>query len=353
MGQLKDYKQTHSPVRNKKNNNQMKITVPNEVRTAINDMPRNKTVKRNAIKVYAALFLKQHLKNNQGYFPVPSTYLMSVNKRYNNILTYFIDKKILDYYKKPYQDDSDIFNTIYKKSYNKEKGICAKYKFLVNVELGTEVEVDMASNKQTRWYEIIENSLIETGFETNIIRDNYGRRVYHPAIREYKNDFKGFYTIDAACSQPRLLYLHLKDKGIVDNKYNQIFEDELDFYSEVVHELQLESRQEAKDLFVHWVNGNGYVPNFKVHYLFPVVSTYLKKVKIGNYKNSGSLLQRKESKIWIDDILNNIPCDFALPIHDCVIVKEKDADAVLNYCQAKYPDLRFKKEKITGRNKNC
>jgi len=95
-----------------------------------------------------------------------------------------------------------------------------------------------------------------------------------------------------------------------------------------------------------WINSNGYVPNFGIHRLFPIVSKYLKSLKKGNYKNGGSLLQRIESKIWIDTILNDIPCDFAIPIHDCVIVKEKDVDRVLNYCLYKYPYLKYKKEEI-------
>jgi hypothetical protein len=324
----------------------MNIKVPKEVKKAINDMPYNKTVKTNAIKIYAALYLKSHLRNSNGYFPVASEYLKSINLRYYNIMDYFIKSGIIDFYKKAYQDDDDIFNTIYRKSYNKEKGICAKYKFLVNIEIGDDVEVDMVTNRYNRWYEIIENSLVETGFDVKITRDSFGRRVHHSAIREYKNDFKGYYTIDSVCSQPRLLFLHLQQKGIVDETYNNIFDNDLDFYGEVAHKLNLESRQDAKDLFMYWLNGNGYVPNYKIHTLFPVVSYFLKNIKKGNYKNSGSLLQRMESKIWIDDILNDIPCDFALPIHDSVIVKEKDVDNVLMYCQSKYPQLKFKKEKL-------
>jgi hypothetical protein len=324
----------------------MIIKTPQLVKQAINDMPYNKTVKKNAIKIYAALYLKSYLKNSVGYFPVSSEYLQSINKRYNNILNYFIEKNIIDFYKKAYADENDIFKTNYTKSYNKEKGICAKYRFLINVESGEELYVDMKTNKYNRWYSIIEDSLIESGFDTKITRDSYGRRVFHPAIMDYKQSFKGLWTIDSICSQPRLLHLHLKDKNIVDENYNHIFDNELDFYGEVTHKLKLESRQEAKDLFMYWLNGNGYVPNFKIHTLFPIVSSYLKSIKKGNYKNSGSLLQRIESKIWIDNILNNIPCDFAIPVHDCVIVKEQDVAKVLSYCISKYPDLRFKKEMI-------
>jgi hypothetical protein len=322
----------------------MKITLPKQIREAVNEMPFNKTVKLNAIKIYAALYLKSHLKNSQGYFPVASTYLSSINLRYYKILDYFIEKKLIDFYKKAYADENDIFNTIYRKSYNIEKGICAKYKFLINTEIGDDIEVDMITNREYRWYELIESSLIESGFDIKITRDSFGRRVHHSAIRNYKEDFRGYYAIDSICSQPRLLYYHLKEKGIVDEGYNKIFDNNLDFYSEVSYKLNLESRQEAKDLFMFWINGNGYVPNFNIHNIFPQVSKYLKLIKKDNYKNGGSLLQRIESKIWIDGIMNNIPCDFALPIHDSVIVKEKDVDKVLLYCESNYPQIKFKKE---------
>ena len=59
-----------------------------------------------------------------------------------------------------------------------------------------------------------------------------------------------------------------------------------------------------------------------------------------------SHLQRVESKIWIDDLLNNIPCDWALPVHDSIIVKEEDLERVYEYCKMKYPNIRFKKNLI-------
>lgn len=329
----------------------MIIRLPKEVKDVINKMPFNKTVKNNSIKIYAALYMKSHLKNSNGYFPVSSEYLQSINKRYINILNYFIDNKVIDFYKKPYQDENDIFNTIYRKSYNKELGICAKYKFLINIENGDEINVDMITNKYNRWYEIIENSLIESGLEVKITRDSFGRRVHHSGIRNYKTDFIGYYTIDSISSQPRLLYNYLKEKGIVDNNFNEIFEKEQDFYLETANKLNFDGSKEdkrlqSKDLFMYWINGNGYVPKFEIHTLYPIVSSFLKKQKSGNYKNAGSLLQRMESKIWIDDLLNNIPSNFALPVHDSVIVKEQDVDRVLQYCISKYPNLRFKKEII-------
>ena len=41
-----------------------------------------------------------------------------------------------------------------------------------------------------------------------------------------------------------------------------------------------------------------------------------------------------------------MPVEFAIPIHDSFIVKENDADLVLEYCKGKYSDIVFKKEKI-------
>jgi hypothetical protein len=329
----------------------MIVPLPNEFRQAINEMPYNITVKKNALKIYVALYIMNYRKNSFGYFPLPSVYLASVNKRYYKIIEYFISKKLIEYFKIAYTDEKDIFNTIYRKSYSREQGVCAKYKFLVDVETGEDINVDMFTNRQYRWYEVIQNSLEETGFSMRIKRDTYGRRIWHSAISNYKTDFKGYYTIDAVCSQPRLLYNYFKEKEVIDLEYNRIFENGLDFYTEVANKLMFEGtneskRNQAKRLFMFWINGKGYVPNFEIHSLFKIASIYLKTIKRSNYKYGGSLLQRIESKIWIDDILNDIPCDFALPVHDCVIIKEQDADTVLDFCIHRYPDIKFKKELI-------
>jgi len=328
----------------------MIIKIPQIVRQAINEMPYNKSVKNNALKIYAALYKKSHLKNSYGFFPVPSIYLKSINLRYYRILDYFIDKNIIDYYKKAYQDENDIFNTIWKKSYNRDLGICARYKFLINTEVGDEIDVNLVY-KAMDWWEIIENSLIEVGLPAKIKRDDFGRRVHHSGIRNYKQDFAGFYMIDSVCSQPRLLYLLLREKNIVEPSFNEIFENDKDFYFETALKIGLEGkkhekRDEMKEIFMQWINGNGYVKNRTIHEVYPIVSAFIKKQKKGNYKNLCSQLQRIESKIWIDDLLTNIPADFAVPIHDCLIVKEEDVDRVLDYCTNKYPELRFKKEII-------
>lgn len=308
-------------------------------------MPFNKTVKNNAIKIYAALYLMSLRKNRFGYFPVPSDYLKSINVRYYKIIQHFQEVGLIKPYTRKIQDENDIFNVIEKKYYDVSKGVCMRYKFLIPIE-GEEIDVDLITNRSLRWYDIVQYSLLSTGYEVKIKRDTFGRRLHHSAIMDYKEYFKGYWTIDSISSQPRLLYLDMKKKGIIDPTYMYIFENDKDFYQEIQYKLNIETRKEAKDLFMYWVNSSGYVPNFNIHTLFPVASSYIKKYKVGNYKNMGSHLQRVESKIWIDGILNNIPVEWALPVHDSLIIKDNDVDLVFDYIKNNYPELKIKKEQI-------
>jgi hypothetical protein len=226
----------------------MIVTIPQVVKDVINNMPSNKTTKNNAIKIYAALFSLRIRKNNFGYFSVPSEYLKSINTRYYKIIDVFEKEGLIQPYTRPCQDENDIFNVVNKKYYDVNKGICMKYKFLIDVENGIEMNIDMITNRTLRWYSIIENSLIQSGYEPNITRDTYGRRVFHSAIKQYKSDFRGYYTIDSICSQPRLLFLKLKEMNVIDKDYNSIFDNELDFYNEIQYKLNLEDREAAKEL---------------------------------------------------------------------------------------------------------
>lgn len=324
----------------------MKVEITQKIKDIINNLDGNKTYKMSALKIYAALYVMSKRQNKFGYFPVPSTYLVSINKRYSRIMDDFEKQGLIKAFTRSVIDENDIFNSIEKKYYDVNKGVCMKYKFLLPIE-GEFVNVDMVTNRFYRWYDIIQDSLLEFGFEDiKIKRDTFGRRVHHSAIMNYKTDFKDYWTIDAVSSQPRLLYMDMKSKGIVDEEFFKIFENGKDFYRELEYKLNLDCRQEAKDLFMYWVNSSGYVPDFNIHILFPKTSKFIKDYKSGDYKNMASHLQRIESKIWIDDIMNNIPVNWALPVHDSVILKEEDVDTVYNWIVAKYPDLKFKKEKI-------
>lgn len=321
----------------------MKVTIPKLVKYSIMNAG-NKTVQANALKIYAALYKRSERRNSDGYFDVPSTYLKAINTRYYKIIDKFIEDGIIDYFKRAVQDENDIFTTNIKKYYNKNLGICMKYKFLIDVNKGEEVEVDMDNFRKSNWYKITHNSLLSLGYDDiKITRDDFGRRVHHNLTQTYKNELtnRGFSVIDAKCSQPRLLYLMMKNRDIVDETYNNIFDSGSDFYIYLVDKLQLEDRKQAKDLFMYWLNSEGYVPNYKIHNLFPKASQFIKTLKNKNYKDSSSTLQREEAKIWIDDLLENIPVKFALTIHDSLIVKDRDVLKVLKYCKDKYPQIEF------------
>lgn len=321
----------------------MKIIIPDEVIKSVNDFKR-KDVKEAAYKIYCALKGREHRKNPQtGYFDVPSSYLKSINLRYYKIMDKFIEDGIIKYYSRPTTDEKDIFNSVEKKYYNKTLGFCMKYKFLIDTEVGTEYDFDIDNPNNKRWYDLIKSSLIALGYEPNISRDTFGRRVHHNAIYDHKTFLKdkGFSIIDAKCSQPRLLYLIMKEKGIYDKAYYDIFESDDDFYLYLIEKLNLKTRQEAKDLFMFWINADGYVPNTGIFQLFTNTSNFIKSLKTRSYKDAAAFLQREEAKIWIDDLLENIPVNFALPIHDALLVRTLDAREVLTYCKSKYPQIEF------------
>lgn len=326
----------------------MKIIVPKFVKYSIEDIG-NKTAIESGFKIYAALYLRSKRKNSHGYFDVPSEYLESINKRYNRTINKLIEDGIIDYYKREIQDPNDVFKTITKKFYSSDKKICMKYKFLIDISKGDEIDIDMDSGKKKNWYRITKSSLEQLGYDNiNISRDSFGRRVHHNLTQIYKEELKdkGYVVIDAKCSQPRLLYLMMRDRNIIDPQYNKIFEDGRDFYEYIVEKLDLLNRKAAKDLFMYWLNSSGYVPNYFINQLFPIASNFLSQLKNNHYKDSSATLQREESKIWIDDLLDNIQTNFALTIHDSLIVRGKDGFKTLHYCKNKYPEIEFEMSEL-------
>jgi hypothetical protein len=318
----------------------MKVKLNNLVKDTINQLG-NKTRKEAGIKIYCALIIMSNRKNKHGYFPVPSTYLESINSRYKAIIDAFINAGIIEYFKGVHIDPNDIFTTKYTKYYNTNKGVCIKYRFLIDTTIGPEVEVNMSSYKRSKWYSIIEGSLMELGYEPEISRDTFGRRVHHNLIPVYKEELKekGYALIDAKASQPKLLLNIMKKKGIIDLEYEKAFDN--DFYNYLVEKLKLDNRKQAKDLFMFWLNSSGYVPNYTIHILFPIASRFIKSLKTKNYKDSSSYLQRAEARIWIDDLLENLPSTFGIPIHDCLVIKDKEVNNILDYCKSKYPEIDF------------
>lgn len=306
----------------------------------------NKTRVKNAYKIYAAFYLRNFRKKNDDYFDMPSTYLRSINTRYYEIVELLLNAGIIEFKSTPKIDPKDIFNQIASKKYSADLGYCMQYRFLVDFEGAEEIDIDMSSGVKKRWYEVTSNALIELGYIPKIKRDTFGRRIHYPLIQSYKTELKnkGLCLIDAQASQPRLLWDILKEKGIFDTEYHKIFVNELDFYDELASHLKLKGRDSAKKLFVFWINGNG--RNYNIESLFPLATSFIRGLKRGYYKDSAAFLQQAEARIWIDDLLENIPVDFALPVHDSLIIKERDYETIIAYCQAKYPEIRFKRKEI-------
>ena len=325
----------------------MKIKINPRIKLILDSLG-NATRVKNGYKIYATLYARSHRKNKDGYFDVPSTFLKSINSRYKKIIDRLLDEGIITYKQTSKIDPKDIFQSIPSKTYSSHMGYCMKYKFLVNVSNGYAIYVNMKSGRKKRWYEITAKTLIELGYEPKIIRDSFGRRVHYPLIGDYKDELKGkgLCAIDAVTSHPRLLWLAMNERGILDPGYNQIFINELDLYVHLASALKLKDREAGRDLFSHWINGDGFIPDFRINKLFPIATSFIRGLKRLYYKDSASFLQRREAKIWIDDLLENIPVEFALPIHDSIIIRGQDYDEVLAYCKAKYPELRFKRKDL-------
>lgn len=335
------------------------------------NLQKRKDAKERIIRVYEALLYKKG--KNKEWFDCPSTYLQKIHTKYNKVLPLLLEYGIIEYksINNGIKKKDDIFepSVFYKKKrYFPTQSI--KYRFLIDVEEGYDYKCEVKSNLYDgeKWFVKTKYSLEQLGFEDiRIARDNFSRRLhtnitaYIPEVGSYK-DLLGdsiYYTIDSKTSHPRLLWLHLKEIGLQDQNLNYIFENELDFYTYIIDKIPaLKSgndeydRTNAKELFASWINGTGYLqPEYStIRNIFPVVNTFIKNYKTSSYKDVCRLLQTKEANIFTDELLNDCPVEFCLSVFDSLIVKEEDKDRVFEWCKEKYPELRFKLEKIKKRN---
>ena len=323
-------------------------------------LQKRKDAKERIKKVYNAILYKRG--KSKGYFDCPSSYLKKVSGQYNSVTKLLLEHKIIDFQSFNF-DDKDLFNIRRKKYYNTENGNCIRYKFLIDTEDGYEDNIDIDYSNlynNEKWYMKTRYSLLQLGFQPDdlhIKRDNFSRRL-HTNITgnigdgySYKDILSGgnYWTIDAKTCQPRLLWLHLKEIGLQDDKLNEIFDNGLDFYDYIIARIPaLTDRDDAKELFTSWINGTGYldVDKTSIRDIFSTANTFLRKYKTNNYKNVCRLLQYKEASIFIDDLLNNIPVDFCLTIHDSLVIRKEDVDKVYEFCRDKYSELVFVKEEI-------
>lgn len=339
------------------------MKIPQELDYLLKKQKR-KDSKQRILRVYEALIYKK--EDKKDYFSVPSSYLTKINSRYYLAIDALLEHKIIKFYSKDkdYVWDNLFENRKYEKRYyNTSNGICMKYKFLIDINSGYDYEFDYdfsSMYEDEKWYSRTRYSLLKLGFsidEIRIKRDNFSRRLHTnitgsiPGSESYRNLLSGgeYYSIDSKNSQPRLLWMELNRIGLYDTNYNYIFENKLDFYDYIIEKIPvLSSREEAKELFASWINGNGYVDIEKtsIRNIFPVVNTYLRNYKQDGYKSVCRNLQTKESNIFIDYLLNNVPVDFCLSVHDSLIVKKEDVQIVMSFCNESFPELIFVAEEI-------
>ncbi|WP_333809156.1 hypothetical protein [Flavobacterium sp.] len=327
-------------------------------------LQKDKRVIRRILKVYNALVFKKG--KGKSYFNCPSAYLKKVNGQYNKVTKLLLEHKIIDF-KSVNTDESDLFNHRRKKYYDTEKGICMKYKFLIDVEQGYEYDLELDYSTiydKEIWYSKTKQSLLELGFaleDLKIKRDNFSRRLhtnitnYIEGYGSYKNLLAGgdYYVIDGKTTQPRLLWLHLKEIGLQDENLNYIFENGLDFYQYLLDRIPAlnNDRNEAKELFTTWINGTGYIDSEKtaIREIFKTANLFSAQYKTADYKNICRLLQYKEASIFIDDLLNNCPVEFCLSVHDALIVKKEDKDLMLQWCKERRPEILFTIEEVKSK----
>lgn len=343
------------------------MIVPKELDFLIKQQKDKRLVKR-LISVYEALLFKRG--RNKTWFDAPSSYLEKINNRYYIAIQEFIKYGIIEYksVNNEYQF-TDVFtsNLHKKKYYFPTQSI--KYRFTIDTTEGYEYEVDVKNKlyENEKWYVKTKYSLLQIGFKVEdllIKRDNFSRRL-HTSVTgsiagslSYRDILSGgdYYTIDSKTSQPRLLWLTMKEIGFQDPNLNYIFENGIDFYDFIIERIDAlrvnpdkdSQRLEAKELFASWINGNGYLDTDKVEIrdIFKVANMFIRNFKTTSYKDICKLLQWKEASIFIDDLLSNVPVDFCLSVHDALIVKKEDTDIVLKYCQESHPELIYKVEEI-------
>ena len=119
-------------------------------------------------------------------------------------------------------------------------------------------------------------------------------------------------------------------------------------YEYIMEELKLENRLEAKKMmFELMFSKEDYQSSLKTKLkkLFPsVVETVDKYKKDNGYNNFSIMLQKRESEIFIDGLWKQIKKKkiFCTPKHDCLIVKEKDADKVEDIIKKYFEKIKFK-----------
>lgn len=119
-------------------------------------------------------------------------------------------------------------------------------------------------------------------------------------------------------------------------------------YEYIMQELCIDNRYEAKKMmFELMFSKEGLTSELKskLRTVFPtVVKTVDEYKKINGYKTFSIMLQKRESEIFIDGLWKTLKKKkvFCTPKHDCLIVREVDADKVEDVIKNYFKKIEFK-----------
>ena len=190
--------------------------------------------------------------------------------------------------------------------------------------------------------------------------DEFGRRVHTPLTR-LKSELRRYLTVngqhpielDIKNCQPTCLAIELQAQGIKCPKYLEACQQGL--YEFVASELGIE-RGEAKALVIERFffgkrRCHGVETVFEDY--FPEVVAFIRKTKAKDYKKLAQLLQRRESKIVIYTVCEQIrqarPDSWISTIHDSLLCVPRDRDFVklaledeFKRCGIEFPSIKEK-----------
>jgi hypothetical protein len=306
------------------------------------------------LRIYILIYLQSPYNNKNKYYEkydfaeIPRILFKRISSDYKKYIDYLVKNRVIEYRRNKRNDG---FNDYYTKHYSTIYHICMSYRIIEDLDRGNTFFIEHKTKNKKNYYNLvytkINNSLKLIGKEgVSVVRDKFGRRIYWEGINEYKILFKdaGYSMIDSKGCHISLLYKWCQDNNIIiDEKIKDIFEKCKDFYEETASILKI-SRDECKKRVMLWLNSKKSDFGFKK--IYPIISRVIENMKKYNYKSLSKKLQLWESKIFIDDFIKNSPIDFALPVHDGIIVKNKDVDFMMRWMKEKTPFLNFSIKKL-------
>lgn len=156
------------------------------------------------------------------------------------------------------------------------------------------------------------------------------------------------------CNAQFAILSHLFENEIDSDDFRDFMEKSNDgtLYEYIQENLNLKSRKEAKTMmFELMFSSEKYRSSLKkqLKTLFPSVVEKVDAFKKEyGYPKFSIGLQKKESEMFIDGIWKKMKGQkmFCITKHDCLIVKEKDADKTLNIIQTYFDKIGFKGKMI-------